>query len=69
MELLEASEKLERIEVLAKIVFVDEVNDREKMVALEWIGEIAHEMREIILQEMKNPHVGGLLYSGGGGFQ
>ncbi|SFR13736.1 hypothetical protein SAMN04487773_3226 [Enterobacter sp. kpr-6] len=66
MELLEASEKLERIEVLAKIVFVDEVNDREKMVALEWIGEIAHEMREIILQEMKNPHVGGLLYSGGG---
>lgn len=69
MELLEASAKLERIEVLAKIVFLAGVNARQKDVALQWIEEIAEETRESLSQEMKSPLEGGNLHGNGGGFQ
>lgn len=64
MDLLEASAQLERIELLAKIAHVYESNQREKTIALTWIGEIAGEMREMVRTEAKNPLEGGL--SGGG---
>ncbi|KSB23161.1 hypothetical protein GRP89_03255 [Citrobacter freundii] len=64
MDLLEASAQLERIELLAKIAHVYESNQREKTIALAWIGEIAGEMREMVRTEAKNPREGGL--SGGG---
>ena len=64
MDLLEASAQLERIELLAKIAHVYESNQREKTIALAWIGEIAGEMREMVRTETKNPQEGGL--SGGG---
>lgn len=64
MDLLEASAQLERIELLAKIAHVYESDQREKTIALAWIGEIAGEMRDMVRKEVKNPHTGGL--SGGG---
>lgn len=64
MDLLEASAQLECIELLAKIAHVYESNQREKTIALAWIGEIAGEMREMVRTEAKNPQEGGL--SGGG---
>lgn len=45
MDLLEASARLERIELLAKITHFDDVSSKEKTVALTWIGEIAEELR------------------------
>lgn len=44
MDILEASAKLERIELLAKITHVEQVTYKEKTVALEWIGEIVEEL-------------------------
>lgn len=58
MDLLEASAQLERIELLAKIAHVYESNQREKTIALAWIGEIAGEMREMVRTEAKNPQEG-----------
>ncbi|MBS0851269.1 hypothetical protein JK158_05655 [Enterobacter sp. JGM127] len=68
MDILEASAKLERIELLAKVAHVGEVSAKEKTIALTWIGEIAEEMRVIVREDLKNPQGGGI--SGGwGGFQ
>jgi hypothetical protein len=68
MDILEASAQLERIELLAKIAHVYGSDQREKTIALAWIGEIAGEMREMVRKETQNPRLGGL--SGGGcGFQ
>ncbi|AMW56904.1 hypothetical protein N7621_004191 [Salmonella enterica] len=64
MDILEASAQLERIELLAKIAHIYESNQREKTIALYWIGEIAGEMREKVSKTMKSPQKGGL--SGGG---
>ncbi|EDW5019951.1 hypothetical protein AHN09_001349 [Salmonella enterica subsp. enterica] len=64
MDILEASAQLERIELLAKIAHIYESNQREKTIALYWIGEIAGEMREKVSKAMKSPKKGGL--SGGG---
>ncbi|MBS2649207.1 hypothetical protein KFY42_26310 [Salmonella enterica subsp. enterica serovar 1,4,[5],12:i:-] len=64
MDILEASAQLERIELLAKIAHIYESNQREKTIALYWIGEIAGEMREKVSKAMKSPQKGGL--SGGG---
>ena len=64
MDLLEASARLERIELLAKITHFDEITSKEKTVALEWIGEIAIELREAVRQEMQNPHKGGVSRGG-----
>lgn len=64
MDILEASAKLERIELLAKIAHVDEISAKEKTIALTWIGEIAEEMRCVVRSEIKNPQSGGI--SGGG---
>ncbi|MDT7458915.1 hypothetical protein RQM46_03255 [Citrobacter koseri] len=60
MDLLEASAQLERIELLAKIAHVYESDQREKTIALAWIGEIAGEMREMVRKEVKSPQSGGL---------
>lgn len=64
MDILEASAKLERIELLAKIAHVSEISAKEKTIALTWIGEIAEEMRDIVKGEIKNPQVGGVSGSG-----
>lgn len=64
MDILEASAKLERIELLAKIAHVSEISAKEKTIALTWIGEIAEEMRDVVRGEIKNPRGGGV--SGGG---
>ncbi|HFS8223645.1 TPA: hypothetical protein ACH2JG_003898 [Enterobacter hormaechei] len=64
MDILEASAKLERIELLAKIAHVSEISTKEKTIALTWIGEIAEEMRSLVREEIKNPQSGG--FSGGG---
>ncbi|HEI3267226.1 TPA: hypothetical protein SI311_003611 [Escherichia coli] len=53
MDLLEASAQLERIELLAKIAHVYESDQREKTIALAWIGEIAGEMRNDIRKNLK----------------
>ncbi|MDG5830466.1 hypothetical protein GWC00_017905 [Salmonella enterica subsp. enterica serovar Newport] len=50
MDILEASAQLERIELLAKIAHIYESNQREKTIALYWIGEIAGEMRERLVR-------------------
>ncbi|EJA1141917.1 TPA: hypothetical protein JLN58_001692 [Escherichia coli] len=65
MDLLEASAQLERIELLAKIAHVYESNQREKTIALTWIGELAGEVREMVKKEGQRPQNGGI--SGGGG--
>ncbi|WP_332613579.1 hypothetical protein [Enterobacter sp. 37] len=64
MDILEASAKLERIELLAKIAHVSEISAKEKTIALIWIGEIAEEMRHVVRGEIKTPQGGGV--SGGG---
>ncbi|WP_341826919.1 hypothetical protein, partial [Enterobacter hormaechei] len=64
MDILEASAKLERIELLAKIAHVSEISAKEKTIALTWIGEIAEEMRNVVKGEIKNPQSGGILGSG-----
>ncbi|WP_123428338.1 hypothetical protein [Lelliottia amnigena] len=64
MDILEASAKLERIELLAKIAHVSEISAKEKTIALTWIGEIAEEMRGIVRSEIKNPQGGGMSGSG-----
>ncbi len=48
MDILEASAKLERIELLAKIAHASEMSAKEKTIALTWIGEIAEEMRCVV---------------------
>lgn len=54
MDILEASAKLERIELLAKIVQVDEVSAKEKTIALAWIGEIAEELSKAVRKDAHN---------------
>jgi len=53
MDLLEATARLERIELLAKIAHTGGTSTKEKTIALAWIGEIAEEMREIVREETK----------------
>lgn len=65
MDFLEASTKLERIELLARFAHV-ESSGKERAIALEWIGEIAEEMHIALKEEIKNPHDGGLSGSGRG---
>lgn len=67
MDFLEASAKLERIELLARIAHMDS-SSRERTIALEWIGEIADEMHTALKEEIKNPHSGGSL-GGSAGLQ
>ncbi|EFO1592021.1 MULTISPECIES: hypothetical protein [Escherichia] len=64
MDLLEASAQLERIELLAKIAHDYESNQREKTIALAWIGELAEEVHKMVRKEGKSPHSGGFLGSG-----
>lgn len=65
MDLLEASTRIERIELLAKITHFEEITSQEKTVALEWIGEIAIELREAVRQEMQHSPKGGILHGCG----
>jgi hypothetical protein len=48
MDLLEASARLERIELLAKISHFDDFSTKDKTMALIWIGEITEELRKEI---------------------
>jgi hypothetical protein len=64
MDILEASAKLERIELLAKIAHVSEISAKEKTIALTWIGEIAEEMRGIVKGEIKTPRSGAFQAAG-----
>lgn len=66
MDLLEASAKIERIELLAKFSHFDEVTLREKTVALVWIGEIAEELSKEVRKGINNPLCGGVSRSGCG---
>ncbi|HCC0889421.1 TPA: hypothetical protein M4K80_002978 [Salmonella enterica] len=50
MDILEASAKLERIKLLAKIAQVGEVSEKEQTIALTWIGKIAEEIRRDVGQ-------------------
>ncbi|HBR4059652.1 hypothetical protein [Klebsiella pneumoniae] len=68
MDLLEASAKLERIELLAKISHLDEMTIKEKTVALGWIGEIAQELGKEVRKSLQSPQCGGIS-RGGCGFQ
>ena len=52
MDILEASAKLERIELLAKIAHFGEVSAKEQTIALTWIGEIAEEIRSDVGQRV-----------------
>lgn len=63
--MLEASTKLERIELLTRLAHI-ESSGKEKDIALEWIGEIAEEMHLAVKAEIKNPHDGGVSGSGRG---
>ncbi|MCE9894864.1 hypothetical protein RZR38_09635 [Citrobacter freundii] len=65
MDLLEASAQLERIELLAKIAHVYESDQREKTIALAWIGEIAGEMRNDLRKDLKKTRSGAFLVSDG----
>lgn len=67
MDFFEASAKLERIELLARIATIDCANLKDRTVALVWISEMAEEMQDVVRNEIKNPQSGGL--SGGRGFQ
>ncbi|WP_044328544.1 hypothetical protein [Citrobacter amalonaticus] len=58
MDLLEASAQLERIELLAKIAHVSESDQREKTIALTWIGEIAGEMRSDLRKDLTKQGLG-----------
>ncbi|MCU6305333.1 hypothetical protein [Enterobacter quasiroggenkampii] len=51
MDILEASAKLERIELLAKLSHSEEVSLREKSIALQWVAEIVREMQIVIRKE------------------
>lgn len=66
MDFFEASAKLERIELLARIATIDCANLKDRTVALVWISEMAEEMQDVVRNEIKNPQSGGL--SGGRGF-
>lgn len=63
--MLEASAKLERIELLTRIAHM-ESSGKQKTIALEWIGEIAEEMHVAVKEEIKNPRDGGISGSGRG---
>lgn len=65
MDLLEASAQLERIELLAKIAHVYESDQREKTIALAWIGEIAGEMRHDLRKDLKKIRSGAFPVSDG----
>ncbi|ROR99703.1 hypothetical protein EDF76_3052 [Raoultella terrigena] len=56
MDLLEASARLERIELLAKISHFDEVTLKDKTVALEWIGEMVEALRKEVCMARKDTH-------------
>ncbi|EJY8354939.1 hypothetical protein OHJ45_004249, partial [Cronobacter sakazakii] len=57
MDLLEQSETLERIELIAKYVCVSESSARERQIALLWINEMVGAMRHHnVAHEKENPH-------------
>lgn len=56
MDLLEQSETLERIELIAKYVCVSESSARERQIALLWINEMVGAMRHNVAHKKENPH-------------
>ncbi|WP_235608082.1 hypothetical protein [Cronobacter sakazakii] len=70
MDLLEQSETLERIELIAKYVCVNESSARERQIALLWINEMVEAMRHDVPQKKENPQDRGSFDSRGRrGFQ
>ncbi|ELY3803205.1 hypothetical protein SMX72_001751 [Cronobacter sakazakii] len=70
MDLLEQSETLERIELIAKYVCVSESSARERQIALLWINEMVGAMRHNVAPKKENPHERGSHDSRSGrGFQ
>ncbi|ELY2525613.1 hypothetical protein DN588_06520 [Enterobacter cloacae] len=55
MDLLEQSETLERIELIAKYVCVSESSARERQIALLWINEMVEAIRHDVPQKKENP--------------
>lgn len=65
MEFLDVAEGLERIQLLAKITHMEDITMREQQIALIVIGEWARDIHEKIKEDVKKPHSGGFLKSGG----
>lgn len=55
MDLLEQSETLERIELIAKYVCVSESSARERQIALLWINEMVEAIRHDVPQKKETP--------------
>ncbi|VVT52994.1 hypothetical protein UYSO10_4490 [Kosakonia radicincitans] len=62
---MDVAEGLERIQLLAKITHMEDITMREQQIALIVIGEWARDIHEKIKKDMKKPHGGGFLKSGG----
>lgn len=54
MDDLEVATMLERIDLLARLVCVDEVSDVDRKVALVWIGELSEQVKEGVVLRNKN---------------
>lgn len=53
MDLLDEAKALERIELLAKFVCVEESSAAQRQTALIWIGELAEQVRESVVDRSK----------------
>lgn len=51
MDLLEEAKMLERIELLAKFVCVEQSSTQERQTALIWIGELAEQVRVSVAEK------------------
>lgn len=60
MDVLEVTTKLERIELMAKVAFMEDVTKREQHIALLLIGVWAKELNADIREDMKKPRCGGI---------
>ncbi|ELY3987606.1 hypothetical protein ACM92K_000727 [Cronobacter turicensis] len=70
MDLLGQSETLERIELIAKYVCVEESSARERQIALLWINELVETMRHDMATKKENSQERGAYNSHSGrGFQ
>ncbi|ELY7487679.1 hypothetical protein SOJ85_000313 [Cronobacter turicensis] len=70
MDLLGQSETLERIELIAKYVCVEESSARERQIALLWINELVETMRHDMATQKENSQERGAYNSHSGrGFQ
>lgn len=59
MESLDIAVELERIILLTRLISIEESNSREKQVALDWIGEIAVQLRSDLTSKNGKPPFNG----------